>query len=265
MVGYTAVDPMLHVVITGNPGVGKSTIANTLMGQVVFESGVRVHREMTGVLQTRTVNGVKYSDTPGLDDQWVREKAAREISRAINAATQMKLVFVVTLESGRIRPADVATIDVVLTAIEHVGVDMNGRFSLIVNQCDDGELALLDDVQVTDFVKQRFGGRRTLSHALFLRRWQSLVGKENRLLEDCEKLEDFIREAPDISVDPDVHVQAELYDASQSEAEAELCRLRQQLEALSERPSWLTTLIWVVGLVTFGLGRAAVSAVRAFL
>lgn len=256
---------MLHVVITGNPGVGKSAITNTLIGKVEFESGVTLHRSMTAVLQTRTVENVKYSETPGLDDEWVREKAAQEISRAINAATRMKLVVVVTLESGRIRPADVATIDVILTAIEAVGVDVNNRFSLIVNQCHEGELSLLEDEAVTKLVKDRFGGSRKLSHALFLPYCPELNGVQNKLMNNRETVLGFFGNAPDISISPDVSVQSELYDVSQARAEQELRRLREQLEALSERPLWLSFVIGVTGLVTFAFGRAVVFAFRAFL
>lgn len=256
-----------HIVVTGNPGVGKSTIANTLIGSIHFESGVRVGRTMHTVLQTHTINGIKYSDTPGLDDIEVRQRAAQEISRALNRTTRLKLIFVVTLESGRIRPADIATIDVILTAIEAVGVDANDGFSLLVNCCDDAQVQQLADAQTASFVTGRFGNGRVLTHVDFLPVCLELRGSSNRLFPDRARLVNFLEQAPSMCFQPVVDVRSEEFDQSVEEANEELTRLRAELQRLEDgKSSWLFSIFtWIVGGFACYLGRAFIAGLRLFL
>ncbi len=72
-----------HAVFVGNPGVGKSFILNSLIGQVTFKSSLNVGYGMTNVLQRYDAPDYVYFDTPGLDDIAMREQAAREISKAL--------------------------------------------------------------------------------------------------------------------------------------------------------------------------------------
>ena len=73
---------------------------------------------MTTVIQTGHGSDSKlYDDTPGLDGFAIRAKAAAEINKILRANNSIQLCFVITLEAGRIKPADTTTIEVSLDAL----------------------------------------------------------------------------------------------------------------------------------------------------
>ena len=84
---------------------------------------------MTYQLDKERHNGITYLDTPGLADVKIREKAAKEITRALKLGGVYQVFFVFTLESGRVRPEDVTTIKLVLESAPDIK-----RFSLIINK-----------------------------------------------------------------------------------------------------------------------------------
>jgi len=107
------------IMLFGNPGVGKSTIINSVVGKIVSHSGF-----------SRTGSGIttKYSpyhsklgillDTPGLDDVKTRATACEEITKALKQNGTYKLIFLCTMESGRVRGNDVATVESVMNAVD---------------------------------------------------------------------------------------------------------------------------------------------------
>ncbi|KAI0557687.1 50S ribosome-binding GTPase [Gracilaria domingensis] len=58
-----------HVIVAGNPGSGKSSILNCIIGDLVFESGISLGSGLTTALHTKEISGVLYSDTPGGTNQ----------------------------------------------------------------------------------------------------------------------------------------------------------------------------------------------------
>lgn len=154
----------------GNPGTGKSTLLNSLIGRVVFRSGVSIATGLTSHVQWHEHEGVMYGDTPGLADVTHRTQAAREISKvainkpklaqlrspnldlnldldwvcvcvcvcvkALRAGGKFKILFVCTLESGRIQAADLTTIKLVLDAIG----DNTVPFGIVVNKVSNSSL-----------------------------------------------------------------------------------------------------------------------------
>eukprot|EP01132_Coremiostelium_polycephalum_P001035 gene1035-1313_t len=117
------------IMFCGNPGVGKSTLCNSIFGKRVFDSGVNFGAGLTTHQQEYLHNNKLYIDTPGLEDVVMREQAAKEIEKALKHNNNYKIVFVATIENGRIRPADLVTVNTICKAI-----NTDFEYGIIFNQ-----------------------------------------------------------------------------------------------------------------------------------
>ena len=88
----------------GNPGAGKSTLANCVAKKNLFESGINYGQGLTFQLDWKVHNGITYIDTPGLADIKLRQEAAKAITEALKKDGIYQIFFVITLQSGRLRP-----------------------------------------------------------------------------------------------------------------------------------------------------------------
>ena len=84
---------------------------------------------MTYQLDIKKHNEITYLDTPGLSDLELRQKAAKEITRALKQDGTYQVFFVITLEAGRLRPDDLTTIKLVLESAADIKY-----YSLIINK-----------------------------------------------------------------------------------------------------------------------------------
>jgi hypothetical protein len=106
------------IVFCGNPGVGKSSLCNSIFQKKVFDSGISLGTGMTRKKQEYIYENRKYIDTPGLSDISLRKQAAEEIEKALKENNNYKIIFVATLEAGRIKSDDLVTINTVCDAIK---------------------------------------------------------------------------------------------------------------------------------------------------
>lgn len=225
---------MIHNVFAGNPGSGKSTIANTIIGDTVFRSGISLGVGLTTALDTHQHKDEKFSDTPGLDDINVREQAAKEISTGLSRAEKLRLIFVCTLEDGRVRPADVVTIDTILDAICEVGVCVESGFSLIINKCNDGVLSALQvDERSRKMITETFANGRMLEHVYFAPKCAEAEGMDDVLLPIFEELNTFVQSAPVLRM-PGIPVTIDLsyYQERLNALLHEISRLRKIISSL---------------------------------
>lgn len=88
---------------------------------------------MTFQLDCKTHDGVTYLDTPGLADVKLRQEAARAITTALRKSGTYQIFFVITLQAGRIRPEDMATIKLVLESCSDIKC-----YSIIINKLSKG-------------------------------------------------------------------------------------------------------------------------------
>lgn len=130
--------PGTKYMVVGNPGTGKSTLLNGICDTDVFEAGVSVGGGLTQCLQSKEIDGVIFYDSPGLADVQMKEQAATEIRKVLNKGGESKIFFCLTLESGRLRPADIVTMKVILEAAEEIK-----HFGVIINKVEEGVYDLL--------------------------------------------------------------------------------------------------------------------------
>src|ERR1700688_1493989 len=119
-----------YILFVGNPGVGKSTLINSICGRNVAPSGISAGVGMTKDFNSYRFNGRTYLDTPGLADAAIRAKAAEEIEKALKQDGKYRIFFILTLEGARVKPEDVTTINTVMDAIK----TKDAKFNIIINK-----------------------------------------------------------------------------------------------------------------------------------
>jgi len=152
----------MHYLFVGNPGVGMSTMLNGLLGACRFHSGFSPGKGMTDRLQKEEKNGSVYMDTPGLADVEMRKQAAEAITTALKQNGSYRIFFVLTLEAGRVRPADKATMELVLDSApigDNYGVIFNKLAKAATRQINQDPsvkekilASLFSKVQATRFI-----------------------------------------------------------------------------------------------------------------
>ncbi len=193
----------LHIIFCGNPGAGKSTLLNCLIGRLIFQSGVSAVTGLTTDLQTHVIDGKKYSDTPGLDDIASRVQAAVAITAGLKQDGDYQIVFIITTENGRLRPADIVTIEIILAALP---VDV--PYGVVVNQLPAELFAALDspfragdrDSLRESYMTRINAGHRPTPYICFVKSEAELAGKNNVVIQPPRELEAFLRVLPRVVI-----------------------------------------------------------------
>ena len=186
----------------GNPGVGKSTLANCVANASLFKSGVHFGKGMTYKLDIKTHNGITYLDTPGLSDIQIREQAAKSITEALKKDGTYQVFFVITLEAGRVRPEDMTTIKLVLESASDIK-----HYSLIINKLSTVAFdRLVEDnaeqlkILVSELLEQ-INSKNDPPTILLLRHQFKLHDVENQFM-NWDELNEFVTKSPSIYVKP---------------------------------------------------------------
>ena len=180
--------------MAGNPGSGKSTLLNSLAGRVLFRSGVSIGEGMTTAIQIGNgLDGKLYGDTPGLDDIVIRAKAAAAINKILRSYSSIKLCFVITLEAGRIKPADKATIEVILDALPP---PLTNMFSIIINQVDQKVFAALQNPATMQRLLVGLNGKHVTEYIHIVPLDESASNEDNRMLSNAAELRATMEKMP---------------------------------------------------------------------
>lgn len=218
------------IVLCGNPGSGKSTVLNTIVGQTKFRSGTSLGHGLTQTTTSYQIDDTDYVDTPGLDDAEFRETAAKEISKALNGRAIVRLLFVLTLEAGRVRPSDLATVGLILRAISESNIAISNRYSIIFNKCEKSVMHSIENPETRSSILQSLGN---VTHVKFIPMELGALGMENQLLSTGD-LQNFVREAPRFEVqDHNISVDARSYEEERAKIRSELGELTHQLKAIT--------------------------------
>ena len=189
-----------NVIMLGNPGSGKSTILSAMIGRNAFPRGISIGTGMTVRFVAVVDNQIRHIDTPGLDDALKREQAAEEMRLALQQDGYYRIIFVVTLEAGRVKNADKATIRLVLNAARQI---TTSQYSIIVNKVTNGEARLLADPNQFSLLKTAlFSELPAVTDRIFLNKldFQLLDDTDDQLMNMSNELRRFLREAPRIQV-----------------------------------------------------------------
>jgi len=233
-----------YYVFVGNPGTGKSTILNGFAGDVLFKSGLSFGKGCTSILQEEEVPGKGvFMDTPGLADAKMREQAATEISKALKKNGNYRIFFVITLEAGRARPADVTTMRLVMDSL--VGIP-NVCYSIIINKLEEEAVEMLNTNEgncVDDLMACLMGPETKVktSNIYYMAATPELSGKgmdannpkKQKLLYTLPKdLLTFVLCAPRVYVNSEkvVDVKADEFDQLRKEMEDTIANLQGNLE-----------------------------------
>jgi GTPase len=187
-----------HLLFIGNPGAGKSTLLNCIMrdrnsGELredqMFKSGISYGSGMTLQLHTEQITDTIFMDTPGLEDSTNRKEAAEAITEALKKNGYYQVVFVLTLESGRVRPSDVATITLVLESASEII-----RYGVIFNKLGKNILSSISHdikMKILTEISLGSGPNKPVPVPLFLRNYPELYDKNNAITAIPE-LKDFL-------------------------------------------------------------------------
>ena len=189
------------ILLIGNPGIGKSAILNGMIGYKCFESGVSFGSGMTYELDIAKIGKYIFMDTPGLADTNLREKAAKAITEALKQCGRYKIIFVIGLDSGRLRPEDVTVMRLV---IESADID---KYGVIINKLEQKTYEKLSDPshpakqQVLGMIQAGLSkGQEMTDHIYLMPHDEELAGEDNKVKQPPKDFFDFLKTMPDYNL-----------------------------------------------------------------
>jgi hypothetical protein len=227
-------EPIKYLMV-GNPGTGKSTMLNGLARKSLFQSGLSFGAGKTTVLQKEQIGKDWYMDTPGLSDTLLRKEAAKAIEAAMKEGGAFKVVFVITIEAGRVRPADRTTMELILAAapIAYYGVLINKlgkkEYNMLIENTDGAK-----DAVVAGLMNEL--PRKSLRFH-FKQRDESLVDEEDAVPQLDEQFVRFMQHIPAVQIKTEEvkAIDVSEYDAMTSKFEGIITELYADKKRVEEK------------------------------
>ena len=179
-----------YILFIGNPGVGKSTLINSLVGKHVAESGLSSGSGLTMQSQEYQHNGYVYIDTPGLSDTKIRTQATQEIEKALKMNGKYRIFFVLALSAGRVRPDDINTVNSVMESI----AAQNKVFNIIINNVSPKEIREIfnDPIQKKLLFEQINSGKNKTDRFYYIERCEDVENGTTEFIIVNDKLDQFM-------------------------------------------------------------------------
>ena len=187
--------------MVGNPGVGTSTLLNSILRHPHFKSGYSLHRVDTGTGLTyqpdiKTIYGINYLDTPELFDIERRKAAANAITMSLKQNGIYLVYFVCTLDHGRLRPDDVTLLRLILDSAKELTT-----YYVIVNQVSRALKRRLDKTGLLDIlVRGGISPEKLPNDVLVVERFDEIEDKTNTFIPNCKDLVDFVNASTGVRI-----------------------------------------------------------------
>jgi hypothetical protein len=203
---------------------------------------------------------VSYGDTPGLSDMKKRKQAAAEITKSLKKDGKYRLVFVCTLESGRVRPDDVTTIETVLEAIN----DEEFPYGIIINKMKSRMLNKYErEAETKQAINTCLNYKHRPTNYIFAYPFdEALDDKDNEVVKPHSEFLQFLRNLPAKILLPEMvnDVNDQTFDAKKFMYEKEMAELRRDIMKMEKEVqnqkllfASLTLAASIVGAVSNGL------------
>lgn len=248
IIAMEQMEPPEILMFVGNPGVGKSSIINALKKERVAHEGVNLGSGLTPIFSkyehSQGTKNYFLFDTPGLDDVEMRQKAAGEIEKALKQEGIYRLFFVITLEAGRIKPADLTTIEMVMGAIKRDNV----TFNVIVNKVTKQEKAKIEQAGVDNFLKLLNSGRYKTESVFYIDIDRELEDGDKQFFITNPELEDFFyRDSKAIFIKKlEVEkIKIDQFEELNKAHAVELEKLKTEIKELQNRPQPAPVIVYV--------------------
>mmetsp|Transcript_51121 Transcript_51121/g.101544 ORF Transcript_51121/g.101544 Transcript_51121/m.101544 type:complete len:454 (-) Transcript_51121:297-1658(-) len=200
--------------MVGNPGTGKSSTMNCMLGVSLFQSGVS--RDGTGVtfqLDVKEHEGTRYMDTPGLSDVRLRKAAAKAIEEALLIGGDFKIIFVTTLQRGRIHDDDLLTMKLVLEAANQIPQD---GYAIMINQISEKVMNKIDKPKFLSNLKEWLTERGVpvTEYVHFALHIDALADEDNVVVDLPLETLSFLQNAPQLKINGEkvTAINAESFD-----------------------------------------------------
>ena len=165
-----------------------------MIDKVNFKSGFSIGKGITCEFKSyKNSDGVNYGDTPGLSDIEMRKQAAEEITKALKMNGNFKIIFVVTIEAGRVRVDDVTTINIILGSVNIPNIS----FGVILNKISKNAIKKIqenDEEFKNIFTSLNTGNYKT--DKIILNPYVQELDDEDDVLYSFGDLKEFCKELP---------------------------------------------------------------------
>ena len=131
----------------------------------------------------------------------MRKEAAKEIEAALKKSGTYKLIFVITLEGGRLRPDDLLTMKVILESID----DKSFPYAVVVNKATQRLIRELntDPAKLKEFLVTLNYNLRGTSRIFLNALENELVDEDDKLIKANPEFKLFLENLPTKQVLPD--------------------------------------------------------------
>lgn len=179
----------------GNPGVGKSTLINSIMRKVQFRAGVSLGAGLTknfDIVNFKAPDGQEFriADTVGLSDVELRKEAAASIKEGLSSGGRFRIFFVCVLMNGRIQCQDKTTMKLVLESCPDIKAN---KYGIVLNQVRKAELKKLNKPGATQRLYEQLlaGIEPQTKHISYVENDYDVEGEDDKLLPLNENLRKF--------------------------------------------------------------------------